>query len=201
MKYTLRDGEIFIKVARKAIDFYLRSKKIVYPEEIKKYNEKTGVFVTLRTYPEKELRGCIGFPRPVYPLWKSLVLSAISAATEDPRFPPVKADEMNRIIVEINILTEPQLIEVKDPSEYPEKIEIGKDGLIVEYGPYSGLLLPEVPVEENWDEITFLSYTCLKAGLPPDCWIKLPVKIYKFQSVIFREKEPNGEVEMVDLNK
>jgi len=197
MKYTLDDGKIFVKTARKVIEHYIKTKEIIYPEEIKKYNEKVGVFTTLKI--KNNLRGCIGFPRPIYPLWKALVLSSVYAATEDPRFPPLTLEELNKTTIEINILTEPELIKVNDPSEYPEKIEIGKDGLIVEYGIYSGLLLPEVPVEEGWDEITFLSYTCLKAGLPPDCWLKLPVKIYKFQSQIFKEIEPNGEIIEVKL--
>jgi len=197
MVYTINDGLIFIKTARKVIEHYLKNKEVIYPEEIKKYNEKSGVFTTLRI--NNNLRGCIGFPRPIYPLWKALVLSSIYASTEDPRFPPMTIEELNKATIEVSILTEPVLIKVNDPLEYPNKIEIGKDGLIVEYGIYSGLLLPEVPVEEGWDEITFLSYTCLKAGLPPDCWLKLPVKIYKFQSQIFREIEPNGDVIEVKL--
>lgn len=199
MRYSLEDGKIFIKAAREVIKEFLEKRKIIYPEYLKKYNEKAGVFVTVRK--NKELRGCIGFPKPIYPLWKSLVLSSIYAATEDPRFEPLKIDEFNNITIEINILTEPELIRVKNPEEYPNKIKIGEDGLLLEYGIYSGILLPEVPIEEGWSEIEFLSYLCLKSGLPPDCWIKYPVKIYKFQSQIFREKEPNGDVEEVKLMK
>ena len=198
MEYTIEDGKIFVRTARKVIEHYLKTKEIIYPDEIKKYKEKRGVFVTLRK--GKELRGCIGFPRPIYPLYKALVLASIYSATEDPRFEPLKLEELNKVTIEVNILTEPELIKVNDPLEYPEKIKIGKDGLLLEYGIFSGLLLPEVPVEEGWNETEFLSYLCLKAGLPPDCWIKYPVKIYKFQSIIFKEKEPLGEVYIIKNN-
>lgn len=197
--YSLEDGKIFIKIAREVIENYLKNKEIIFPETIKKYEEKRGVFTTIKKYKNNELRGCIGFPYPVYPLWKALVLSAISAATEDPRFKPLELKELDEIIIEINILSEPELIKVNSPEEYPEKIKIGRDGLIVKYGIFSGLLLPEVPVEEKWNETEFLSYTCLKAGLPPNAWLKLPVKIYRFSSQIFREKYPKGEVEEVKL--
>jgi len=197
--YSLEDGKIFVKTARIVIEHYLKTGETIFPEEIKKYNEKRGVFTTIKNYKNNELRGCIGFPFPIYPLWKALVLSSISAATEDPRFEPMKIEELEKCIIEISILSEPEIIKVENPEDYPNNIEIGKHGLIVQYGIYSGLLLPEVAVEENWDEYTFLSYTCLKAGLPPDAWLKLPVKIYRFTSQIFREVEPKGEVIEVKL--
>jgi len=197
--YSLKDGEIFVKTAREVITHYLKTKEIMFPEKIKKYNEKRGVFTTIKGYKNDELRGCIGFPFPIYPLWKALVLSSISAATEDPRFEPLKIEELDECIIEVNILSEPEIVKVENPEDYPKHIEIGKHGLIVQYGIYSGLLLPEVAVENGWDPYTFLSYTCLKAGLLPDCWLKLPVRVYRFTSQIFREKEPNGEVIEVKL--
>jgi uncharacterized protein (TIGR00296 family) len=199
MNYSLEDGKTFVKAAREVIRTYLEAGKLVIPNVLEKYKERRGVFVTLRK--NGELRGCIGIPRPIYPLYEGLPRSAIAAATEDPRFPPLRKDELKEITIEVNVLTEPELIKVKDPLEYLDKIEIGKDGLIVEYGLYSGLLLPEVPVEENWDKATFLSYTCLKAGLPPNAWLELPIKVYRFQSQIFREVDPNGEVIEVKLRK
>ncbi|RIB35609.1 MAG: AMMECR1 domain-containing protein [Candidatus Nanoclepta minutus] len=197
--YSLKEGEMFVKTSRKVIKHYLETKEIIFPEEIKKYEEKRGVFTTIKNFRTKDLRGCIGFPFPIYPLWKALVLSSISAATEDPRFEPMKIEELNECAIEINILSEPEIIKVENPEDYPKHIEIGKHGIIVQYGIYSGLLLPEVAVENNWDEYTFLSYTCLKAGLPPDSWIKLPIKIYRFTSQIFQEIEPEGEVIEIKL--
>ena len=86
------------------------------------------------------------------------------------------------------------LIEVKNPREYPEKIEVGKDGLIIENGPWKGLLLPQVAVEFKWDAREFLENLCLKAGLTPDCWLDRNARIWKFQAEIFAEEEPNGKV-------
>lgn len=197
--YSIEDGKIFIRNARKAIEIYLNKRKIFFPDEIRRYSEKKGTFTTIKKYKTKELRGCIGFPYPIYPLWKALILSAISAAVEDPRFEPMKLEELKECIIEINILNEPELIIVEKPEDYLKNIKIGRDGLIVQYKNFSGLLLPEVPVEERWNEREFISYTCLKAGLPPDAWLKLPIKVYRFSSQIFREKTPEGEVEEVKL--
>ncbi len=199
--YSLEDGRTFVRSARTIIKNYLIKKDIFYPEELLKYEEKVGVFTTLKKYSNNSLRGCIGFPKPIYPLYKALALSAIHAAVDDPRFEPLSLEELDNIIIEINILTEPRLIVVNNPEEYLEKIKIGEDGLLLEYKIYSGLLLPEVAVEEEWDVKTFLDYLCIKAGLYKDCWKTLPVKIYKFQSQIFAEKEPNGEIIEIKLKK
>ena len=92
------------------------------------------------------------------------------------------------------MLTKPQLIPVNDPKEYPDKIELGKDGLIIEQGPFRGLLLPQVPLEWEWDKETFLGHLCIKASLSPVQWQASDVKIYKFQSEIFAEEYPKGPV-------
>lgn len=195
MKITLKDGKFLVKLARRAIELYLNEGKVLKPQKYdKKFSEKSGVFVTLQTFPEKELRGCIGIPSPVQPLISALTDSAINAATHDPRFPPINIKELENIVIEITVLTQPELIKVKNANEYPSKIKIGRDGLIVEQGFYSGLLLPQVPVEWKWNELEFLSHTCNKAGLAEDCWLSPETKIYKFQGKIFSEREPNGKV-------
>jgi hypothetical protein len=99
------------------------------------------------------------------------------------------------------VLTPPQLIEVKKPTEYAAKIKVGKDGLIVERGMFKGLLLPQVPVEWKWDEEEFLCQCCIKAGLPPDNWLLEGTKIYKFQAIIFEEEKPRGEVKRKTLGE
>jgi len=83
---------------------------------------------------------------------------------------------------------------VEKPSQYPSKIKVGEDGLIVEKNVFKGLLLPQVPVEWKWDNEQFLCQCCIKAGLPPDCWLLEDTKIYKFQAIIFEEEKPRGEV-------
>jgi uncharacterized protein (TIGR00296 family) len=118
----------------------------------------------------------------------------LNAAFRDPRFPPLEIDELDKVMVEVSVLTLPQLIEVSDPKEYPAHIVIGRDGLLVEADWQRGLLLPQVAVEHGFDAVTFLEQTCLKAGLPKDAWRKGKVNVYAFQAQIFAEAEPNGEV-------
>ena len=193
-RLTLEEGTFAVRYARAVIENHLAGRDIEAVEYPEKFNEPRGVFVTLHTYPERALRGCIGIPEPIMPLIKALKEAAISAAVKDPRFPPVTLEEMDNIVVEVSVLTPPKLIEVEDPLEYLEKIEIGRDGLIIEYGIYRGLLLPQVPVEQGWEVAEYLSHLCLKASLPPDAWLKYPVKIYSFQAQIFEEVSPRGPV-------
>jgi len=127
------------------------------------------------------------------PLIKALKDAALSAAFKDPRFQPITEEELSSITFEVTILTKPELIKT-NPLEYKNQIKIGRDGLIAERGFHRGLLLPQVPVEWNWNTEEFLSETCYKAGLPPDAWLDKKTKIYKFQGKIFCETSPKGEI-------
>jgi len=199
---TIEDGEFLIKLARDSIKNFLNKNERLMPppETPEKFMEKSGVFVTLNKKGDsKELRGCIGYPYPTDPLVIALINSAIEAATSDPRFPSITIDEINKIIVEVSVLTKPDLIKVNESSELPKEIKIGEDGLIIEKGPIKGLLLPQVPVEWNWDEEEYLANLCAKAGLTFDCWIMEDTKIYKFQAVVFEEEEPNGKIHLRNL--
>ena len=202
---TDKEGYFLVRLARNAVEEHLKDGTILSPpkETPLKFMERLGVFVTLNKMKGriKELRGCIGFPYPTHPLVRAVIEAAIEAATRDPRFYPVSRSELNNIIFEVSILTFPQLIEVKDPREYPSKISIGRDGLIVERGYAKGLLLPQVPVEWGWNEEEFLCQCCMKAGLMPDCWLLKGTKIYKFSAVIIEELEPKGKVVIIDLRK
>ena len=197
-RLSQKEGEFLVELARKAVAEYLKTRKrIILPENVsEKLLQHTGVFVTINSIKkgEKELRGCIGFPYPTTPLAPAVIESAISAATQDPRFPPLSISELDSIVFEVSVLTPPQIIEVKNPKEYCTKIRVGEDGLIVERGMYKGLLLPQVPVEWEWDAEEFLCQCCNKAGLPPDCWLIDGTKIFKFQAIIFVEERPRGEV-------
>jgi len=200
---TDEHGEFLVKLARRAIEEYVRKgKKIKPPDDTPQVlREKAGVFVTLNKIinNEEELRGCIGYVLPYMPLVDAVIDSAISAATRDPRFTPVLDYELDEILVEVTVLTPPQKIEVKDPKEYLEKIEVGKDGLLLEWHGFGGTLLPQVPVEYNWDVETFLKHLCLKSGLPVDCWKWRDAIIYKYQGVIFKETKPRGPIVRVIL--
>ncbi len=195
---SLEEGKLLVRLARNAVEEYLKTRKRIRPPEglPQKLMQPCGVFVTINSVQsgEKELRGCIGLPYPTTPLVEAVIESAISSATQDPRFYPLTPEELDSVVFEVSVLTPPQLVEVKNPREYPSKIRVGVDGLIIERGFYRGLLLPQVPVEWNWDEEEFLCQCCLKAGLPPDCWLMKGVKVYKFQAIIFEEEKPKGEV-------
>jgi hypothetical protein len=187
MMISDEEGEFLVALARRSLETYIKEGTIIkVPDNVNpKLNEEMGAFVTLTR--DGDLRGCIGYPEPVKPLAQAVIEVAISAATGDPRFPPVTAAELGSIQVEVSVLTRPELIEVQKPADYLDKIEVGHDGLIVERGIYRGLLLPQVPLEWNWDIEDFLANTCMKAGLSPDCWLQEGVKIYSFHSQIFSE--------------
>ena len=194
-------GKWLVRFARKVIENTVRGQVTKIPKDFsEELKEKRGVFVTILTYPDRKLRGCIGLPYPTHPLIEGII-EAASQACFDPRFPPLREEELKRIVIEVSILTKPVLIKVKDPKEYLEKIKIGRDGLILTSTYFSGLLLPQVPVEYGWDVETFLENLCLKANLFRDCWKSPDVKIYKFQAEIFEEESPYGEVKRKDLSK
>jgi hypothetical protein len=197
---TEEQGKLAVQIARRTVDEYVKKGRRYKPEKIPKaFKEKRGVFVTLERYPSKELRGCIGFPEPVAPLIDALVDSAISAASRDPRFKEVGEKELDKLVVEVSVLTPPEPIKIADRRELPKRIKIGRDGLIMRQGWASGLLLPQVPVEWGWDEKEFLSQTCYKAGLPPDAWLDPNTEVSSFQGQIWCEKEPRGNIVRKEL--
>lgn len=189
------DGEFAVKFARKSIEMYVSERKTPeIPKTPEIFHEESGVFTTIYTYPDRELRGCIGLPYPSKPLIDAIIDSATSV-TRDPRFPELERNELDKIVIEVSILTKPEKIAVKKPEEYLEKIKIGRDGLIIKNGAQSGLLLPQVPIEYGWDAKTFLEHLCMKAFLPPDAWTYEGSEIFRFGSEIFSEKTPGGKVE------
>ena len=199
-KLSDEDGVFLVRLARNAITSRMRGASFriaTAPNSLR--GLRRGVFVTLNTYPELELRGCIGFPYPVKNFLDQVVDAAISAAFGDPRFMPLEEDELNRVVVEVSVLTLPEEIKTKDRRLLPSMIEIGRDGLIIESSLGAGLLLPQVPVEYGWDAEEFLTNLCFKAGLPPTHWLTGQAVIKRFTAEIFAEKEPNGEVIRVDI--
>lgn len=192
------EGALLVHLARRAVENYLKTRRhFGLPEGLsEKLLEPCGVFVTINTVKndEKELRGCIGYPYPTSPLAEAVVDSAINAATQDPRFSPLEPQELNRVVFEVSVLTPPQKIEVENPKEYCTKIKVGEDGLIIERGMYKGLLLPQVPVQWDWNEEEFLCQCCNKAGLPADHWRVQGTRIYKFRAIVFEEEKPYGSV-------
>ena len=195
---TLQEGELLVRTARLAIATYLQKRKLIPPPDqtSEKLRRKSGVFVTLNTVkPVHELRGCIGFPYPEAPLIDSTIRAAVYAATEDPRFPAVTLDEFKQsVAVEVTALTQPEPLPTADRKSLPDMIKVGVHGLIVEGMGSSGLLLPQVATEWEWDSSEFLTNCCMKAGLPPDSWLLDGVEVKVFEGEIFEELDPAGKV-------
>jgi hypothetical protein len=183
---TKEEGKKLLQLTRKTVEGHFKNQKLILQET--NFKQKQGVFVTIHTL-KGELRGCIGFPYPKIPLGEAVQKAAICAAFEDPRFPPLTRKELDKVLFEISVLTPPQIIKASHPEEFLQKIFLGKDGLIVEDGIRSGLLLPQVAKEHNLGVEEFLQHTCRKAGLRPDIWMDKKIKIYKFQAQIFKEKK------------
>jgi len=176
-----------LKLARHTLEKYFNLPTEELPDlKTPNLEKPLGVFVTLMK--EGELRGCIGYPEPVKPLKEAVVDMAISAAVNDPRFFPVEPREVSELEIEISVLSPLKKI------QSIEEIEVGKHGLVIQRGNQRGLLLPQVASEHHWDRETFLSHTCMKAGLPADAWQWDDVEIYIFSAEVFSEKDFAKEV-------
>ncbi|MBD3368417.1 MAG: AmmeMemoRadiSam system protein B [Candidatus Eisenbacteria bacterium] len=149
--------------------------------ESEAFNTPSGAFVTLHS--SGRLRGCIGAVQAVRPLAETVISMAVEAALRDPRFPPVTMEELNQLDIEISVMS--PLRAVEDVSE----IKVGRDGLVIQRGGRSGLLLPQVATEYGWDRDTFLDHTCQKAGLPAGTWRDPGTTILRFSAEVFGEKE------------
>ncbi len=193
---TLEEGAELVRLARTAVESYLKNGKII--NSTNKSDKKAGIFVTLyqldTSNSKKNLRGCIGYTVPSWNIHDTVVAAAINAATEDPRFIALGQEELDKVIFEVSVLTKPIPIQIVNTQVFPSEIVIGRDGLILESNFGSGLFLPQVPVEQRWTISEYLTNLCYKAGAPVDAW-KLPdSKLYKFHTMVFREKLPNREI-------
>ncbi len=142
-----------------------------------KLKEKLGVFVTLKL--QGQLRGCIGHIWADEPVDSNVANMAKQSAFSDPRFPPLRREELDHLEIEVSIMSP------IEPCPDPEAIVPGRHGLVIQKGIHSGLLLPQVATEHGWDRETFLSQTCLKAGLPPNCWQSGKAQLFWFEAEVF----------------
>ena len=182
MGLTNEEKRTLLKIARSAIACALESKTLpTLNSQSKAINRRSGVFVTLRI--GEDLRGCIGYIEPLFPLALATQEVAVKAAMEDTRFMPLTQPELDKITIEISVLS--PLEELIDT----ETIEIGKHGLVIDAGYRRGLLLPQVATEYDWDRRQFLKQISLKAGLPPDAWKRKEVKLFTFTVEKFDESE------------
>jgi len=194
---STKDGTTLVRTARQAIADHFAGKNFDYVADASsELRAPRGVFVTLFDKARSQkLRGCIGNPFPKTSLINETVRCAVDAATMDPRFVPVRKDEfLQSVAMEVTVLSPLEDIVVKSPLDLTLNIKVGRDGLFVDGLGTRGLLLPQVAVDEGFDEEEFLNECCLKAGLMPDAWVTGGVKVARFQGQIFSEDEPGGRV-------
>jgi AmmeMemoRadiSam system protein A len=142
--------------------------------------EPRGAFVTLHV--RGDLRGCIGTFRPLGSLAATVARMAVSAASQDPRFRPLAAEDVAELTIAVSALGTPERL----PD--PRAVEVGRHGLVVKRGWHRGALLPKVAVEQGWDAEAFLRHACLKAGLPPTAWREPDTEVEAFEAEEFGEE-------------
>jgi AmmeMemoRadiSam system protein A len=174
-EYTHEERTALLQLAHEAILAALenRDRRPFLPTE--HLSQLRGAFTTV--YSNGQLRGCVGYPSAVSPLYQTVIETARSAAFEDPRFVPVSLAEAPALKISISVLSPVTPIRA-------EEVIVGRHGLIISQGVFRGLLLPQVPVEHGWDRITFLEQTCRKAGLPLNAW-RSGAKIEAFTAEVF----------------
>jgi AmmeMemoRadiSam system protein A len=185
-RVTHADRLTLLQIARAAISAHLQGVQAPVPDAPGDLGRPAGAFVTLRL--DGTLRGCIGYLERDRPLVEVVASSAVSAASEDPRFLPIDVKELEAAHIEISVLGPLEPIVPPDPAE----IQIGRHGLVIEQGVRRGLLLPQVAVEWEWGAEAFLAHTCIKAGLPPDAW-KHGAEVFRFDAEVFDEAMTRGE--------
>ncbi len=174
------EQKALLAIARQAIIQGVRTgQEYIEPREEKTLNQRNGCFVTIKQ--NGQLRGCIGNFQSELPLFKEVAQMAQASAAKDPRFYPLKENDLDNFTLEISVLSPLQKI------EDIEEIEVGKHGIYIEKSFYRGVLLPQVALEHNWDRLAFLKQTCIKAGLPTDAWKADDAEIYVFSAQVFGE--------------
>lgn len=177
-EFSSDERAVLLRLAHESILSALERREIQLDPPTAHLAEPRGAFTSL--YLHGELRGCVGYVLPVSPVYRAVADTARAAAFEDTRFHPLTPQEAPDLEIELSILSPPRPIPA-------ESIEIGRHGLLISMAGHRGLLLPQVPVEHNWDRITFLEQTCRKAGLPLDAW-KMGATIEAFTAEVFGEK-------------
>jgi AmmeMemoRadiSam system protein A len=177
-EFSPEECALLLRLAHDSISSALQLREISFDPPTPHLAEHRGAFTSL--YLHGELRGCVGYVFATSSIYRAVAETARAAAFDDNRFPPVTNDEAPHLEIELSILSPPQPIEA-------EAVEVGRHGLLISQHGRRGLLLPQVPVEHNWDRTTFLQQTCRKAGLPPDAWQK-GATLQAFTAEIFSDK-------------
>jgi AmmeMemoRadiSam system protein B/AmmeMemoRadiSam system protein A len=182
---TAEEGQLLLSLARTTLEGYTRNHYLPEVQETTlspRLKEKCGVFVTL--HKNGELRGCIGHILPKSPLWQAVIENAVSSAFRDSRFPPLREEELKEVDLEVSVLSPLRRI------SGPEEFQVGKEGILIKLGNYSGVFLPQVAREQGWDREETLCHLCRKAGLPWHAWWNKEMEFYVFTTTIFKENTP-----------
>jgi uncharacterized protein len=174
-EYTPEERAWLLKLARDAIGSELEDRIMLAFEPTPHLSEPRGVFTTV--YLGNRLKGCVGYPLALMPLYRAVMETARGAAFDDPRFAPLTLAEAPQLTISLSVLSPLSPFAAED-------VEPGRHGLLISHGDRRGLLLPQVPTEHGWDRITFLEQTCRKAGLPLDAW-RQGAKIEAFTAEVF----------------
>lgn len=181
-EFSQEERALLLRLAHESILSALDGREIPLDPPTPHLTEPRGVFTTLHLHGQ--LRGCVGYVLPIGSVYQAVAQTARAAAFEDTRFYPVKRAEAPHLEIDLSILSLPQPIA-------PEAVEIGRHGLLISMQGRRGLLLPQVPIEHQWDRQTFLSQTCYKAGLPADAWRK-GATIEAFTAEVFADQAPGA---------
>ncbi|MGB8889053.1 MAG: AmmeMemoRadiSam system protein A [Candidatus Korobacteraceae bacterium] len=177
-EYSLAERTLLLRLAHQSIEAALENRPLDLTPPDPHLAERRGAFTTLHL--RGRLRGCIGYVFPTQSLYQTVAETARAAAFDDPRFEPVSLLETPALKIEISVLSPLRPVAA-------EEVMVGKHGLVVTQGNHRGLLLPQVPVEWEWDRETFLAQTCLKAGLEPEAW-RHGAEVQAFTAEVFGEE-------------
>ena len=197
--YTEVDAEALIRAARSGIELYIRSPHFhtdMVDSNIRKYNSNEDVTIRLLHYATRSVRGISVGNNKTLPLYGAVVGAALSAAFGQQNHVPISENELEEIIIELSIMSEPRDLSRSFINRRSE-IEIGKHGLIIQYGMRRAVLLPSYAVERGLDRTKFLESACTEAGLEKDYWKQPRVNLYKFEAQTFIEQSPNGKVKIL----
>ncbi|MDE1865192.1 MAG: TIGR00296 family protein [Candidatus Micrarchaeota archaeon] len=195
-QYSETEGEQIVRGARAAIELFLRSPNLdrnMLVESLKGLGSPNGVFVTVLHYPTRELRGRMGIHGARKHIGELVVDAAIAAGFEDPKFVPVSLNESSHMTVEVDILSDFELIKSSGKGKLI-KVKMGRDGIYIKYGFKSAVLLPSFPEENNLDKTGFFEAACKAVGIQKDLWMQPNIKLYRFRAQGFAETEPDGRV-------
>lgn len=186
-RLTSEQGRILLRLAREILENTLAGNGSVQAPVEPIFREPAATFVTLKI--AGRLRGCIGNLAPAGSLWDGIRDNAVNAAFHDHRFPPLRADELSRVHIDVSILSPPRPLEYSDGDELVRQLRPGVDGVILRDGWRSATFLPQV-----WEQLPsaeeFLDHLCLKAGLPKKSWREKPLAIETYEVQCFAEERP-----------